>query len=39
MNVHMEEVELMLQVETKGPEHIEELNDALTAHGYVIEPL
>jgi threonine dehydratase len=39
VGVHMGEVDVMLQVETKGQFHIEELSTGLTSQGYVIEPL
>ncbi len=39
VQVHMGEVDVILQVETKGPRHIDELSDALGAKGYVVEPL
>jgi threonine dehydratase len=37
--LHMGEVELALQVETKGPAHIEELVEGLAASGYTVERL
>ena len=39
MKVHLEEVDVALQVETRGREHIDELIDHLTARGYVVERL
>lgn len=39
VGVHLEEVDVALQVETRGAEHIRELTDHLTSHGYVIERL
>lgn len=39
VQVHMGEVEVTIQVETKGAEHIAELADMLAGKGYVIEPL
>lgn len=38
-HVHMGDVDVMMQVETKGAQHIEELTDLLTSQGYVVEPL
>ena len=39
VKVHLEQVDVALQVETRGPEHIAELVEHLTAHGYVVERL
>lgn len=39
VQVHLGDVDVILQVETKGPQHIEELTRILTGKGYVIEPL
>jgi threonine dehydratase len=39
VKVHLEQVDVALQVETRGPEHIGELIEHLTAHGYVVERL
>lgn len=39
VSVHLGEVEVSLQVETKGPAHIDELIDLLAANGYVVEHL
>lgn len=38
VHVHLGEVDVILQVEAKGPEHIEKLSESLNAHGYVVEP-
>lgn len=38
VHVHVGEVDVILQVETKGAEHISELTGALSSHGYVVEP-
>lgn len=38
VQVHLGEVDVILQVETKGPEHIDELTGSLSSHGYVVEP-
>ncbi len=37
--VHLEEVEVALQIETKGRPHIDELMTTLAAEGYVVERL
>jgi threonine dehydratase len=37
--VHLGEVDVSLQIETRGPEHIEELLDALSREGYSVESL
>jgi threonine dehydratase len=39
VKVHLEQVDVALQVETRGPEHIAELIEHLTSHGYVVERL
>jgi threonine dehydratase len=39
VKVHLGEVDVVLQVETKGPQHIDELTQALSSIGYVVEPL
>jgi threonine dehydratase len=36
--VHLGEVDVILQLETRGPGHIQELSERLNAEGYVIEP-
>lgn len=38
VHVHLGEVDVILQVEAKGPEHIEKLSESLSSHGYVVEP-
>lgn len=38
VHVHLGEVDVILQVETKGPKHIEELSGSLSSQGYVVEP-
>ena len=38
-SVRLGDVDVLLQVETKGAEHIEALTQSLTAEGYVVEPL
>ncbi|MFP5297602.1 MAG: threonine ammonia-lyase [Actinomycetota bacterium] len=38
VHVHMGEVDVILQVETKGPTHIEDLSESLSSNGYVVEP-
>lgn len=37
-SVQMGDVDVLLQIETKGPAHIQELTDRLHADGYVVEP-
>ena len=37
-SVHLGDVDVILQIETKGSEHIEELTRALDSNGYVVEP-
>jgi threonine dehydratase len=37
-SVHLGDVDVILQVETKGPKHIAEVTDKLDAAGYVVEP-
>jgi threonine dehydratase len=37
-SVHLGDVDVILQIETKGREHIEELTSALDSNGYVVEP-
>lgn len=37
--IHLGEVDVMLQLETKGLEHISELTERLSAGGYVVEPI
>ena len=39
VGVRLEEVDVALQLETKGPEHIEELVASLTEAGYAVEDL
>ena len=39
VRVHLGDVEVALQVETRGPEHIKELLDQLDSAGYVVERL
>jgi threonine dehydratase len=39
VKVHLGEVDVILQVETKGPQHIDELTRGLSTIGYVVEPL
>jgi threonine dehydratase len=39
VSLDLGEVDIALQVETKGPEHIEQLVATLGASGYVVEPL
>ena len=36
--VHLGEVDVILQLETRGVPHIQELSDRLSAEGYVVEP-
>ena len=36
--VHLGEVDVILQLETRGVPHIQELSDRLNAEGYVVEP-
>ncbi len=38
VGVSMGEVDVILQVETKGPDHIEELRSSLGSEGYPVEP-
>lgn len=37
-SVHLGDVDVILQIETKGQDHIEELTLALDSNGYVVEP-
>lgn len=37
-SVQMGDVDVLLQIETKGPAHIEELSERLHEKGYVVEP-
>lgn len=37
-SVHLGDVDVILQIETKGQDHIEELTRALDSNGYVVEP-
>jgi threonine dehydratase len=39
VGVQLEEVDVALQLETKGPDHIDELVACLTEAGYVVEHL
>jgi threonine dehydratase len=39
VGVHLEEVDVALQLETKGPDHIEDLVAGLTEAGYAVEAL
>jgi threonine dehydratase len=39
VSVQMGDVDVILQIETKGQEHIDQLADSLGAEGYVVEPL
>lgn len=39
VGVHLDEVEVALQVETRGPEHIKALVEHLNAAGYIVEHL
>jgi threonine dehydratase len=39
VGVHIEEVDVALQLETKGADHIDELVSSLTEGGYVVERL
>jgi threonine dehydratase len=39
LRLHLGEVDLALQVETKGPDHIDELIRSLATSGYIIERL
>ena len=36
--VHLGEVDVILQLETRGVPHIQELTERLSAEGYVVEP-
>jgi threonine dehydratase len=37
--IHVGEVEVMLQLETRGRDHIDELTERLSEQGYVVEPI